>query len=298
MKTLSDKYIAGFLDADGSIRLDKHGRLWIEFSQKQSNDGVLVLIHGVLGGSILDHHGSRRGKRTLGTRVVITGKRAHGVLNRLKKHLVVKAQKAEEVLSTLEERPEAIVSRKVHPSRSWLAGYFDGDGMISGAITNSKYGSASIRTSVTSNARELRGLELIQKAFGGVIRVLDNTSRWELTLPASKAISFFSYFAKHLRIKREQAYYVLGCAAMGHFRDGNAITATLKAQKLHPHRLSDLHTEVDVSLELGEVRNLTKQHGQHHGPVLCACGSSDLYAREMCNPCYQRSQYRCKRQSA
>ena len=298
MKALSDKYIAGFLDADGSIRLDRQGRLWMEFCQKQTNDGVIDLIHDVVGGSRLTRVGRRRGKRTVGGRCVLSGKRAVSMLERLKKHLVVKAQKAEDLLAQVQGREAAQVSPKVHPSRAWLAGYFDGDGMVHAAISNSKYGSASVRVSITSNTTEMAGLQLVSKAFGGTVRCRENTARFEMTVDAAKAKKFFGFFAKHSTIKREQIYYVLGCADMGHFRDGETIVATLKAMKTHPHRLSDLHTDVDVSGYLKEVRNLPAQRGQHREQHCDQCGAGEHYAKGLCNSCYQRQRYRYKRQSA
>lgn len=296
MTTLSDKYIAGFLDADGSIRVDKAGRLWMEFFQKQSNDGVIGRIHEVLGGSLLTKIGRRRGTRTVATRLVLTGKRAHAMLNRLRQHLVVKAQKAERFLAELEGRSAKVIAPKVHPSRAWLAGYFDGDGMVRAGLSSS--GSASVRVTLTAAVSEQAGIELVHKAFGGSLQRHENTARWAATLDAAKAKAFFGFFAKHLLVKREQAYFTLGCAAMGHFRDGETITAILKALKTHPHRLSDLAVGVDVSEYLEQVRDLSRKERQWHAVgQSCECGATKLYSHGLCNPCYQRHRYWQKRQS-
>jgi hypothetical protein len=56
----------------------------------------------------------------------------------------------------------------VHPSRSWLAGYFDGDGCLYAQL-NPHGHSASIKVSIDSNTDETDGLELVHKAFGGRI---------------------------------------------------------------------------------------------------------------------------------
>jgi hypothetical protein len=297
MTALSDKYIAGFLDADGSIRVDTNGRLWMEFSQKQTNDGVIGRIHGVLGGSLLTKIGRRRGTRTVATRLVLSGKRAQSVLNRIRKHLVVKAQKAENLLAQIEGRSSELIAPKVHPSRAWLAGYFDGDGMVSAFINSAN--SAGVRVSITTSIHEQRGIELVHKAFGGTLRQREGTARWECPCDAAKARKFLGFFAKHALVKREQIYFTLGCAAMGHFRDGETIVATLKALKTHPHRLNDLAAEVDVTGWLATVRDLPRKRGQWHdeAQVCSECSSSDLYAKGYCNRCYQRVNYRQKRQS-
>lgn len=296
MTALSDKYIAGFLDADGSIRIDGRGRVWMEFFQKQTNDGVIGRIHEVLGGSLLTKIGRRRGKTTVATRLALSGKKAVSILNRIRKHLVVKAQKAESILAQVEGREAKAVSPKVHPSRAWLAGYFDGDGMVS-AFLNSA-GSAGVRTSITTSAAEQAGIELVHKAFGGTLRQRDGTARWECSMDAAKAKKFFVFFSKHALIKREQIYFTLGCAAMGHFRDGETIVAILKALKTHPHRLNDLAAEVDVSEHLEQVQDLLKGKGQwHRDGQTCECGSVELYAHGLCNPCYQKRRYWQKRQS-
>ena len=72
----------------------------------------------------------------------------------------------------------------------------------------------------------------------------------------SKATEFLSYFAKDLVIKKPQAYFLLGCAANGNFRDGNAIRDTIKALNSQQHRLSDpagtaasLVSEIDFGIE-------------------------------------------------
>jgi hypothetical protein len=165
--------------------------------------------------------------------------------------------------------------------------------------------SSSIKASIDSNTDMVAGLELAKKAFGGVIETRGSGKqvRWTLHLDASKAIRFLSYFADHLLVKREQAQFVLGCARMGHFRDAENIVPVLKVMKTHPHRLSDLATEVDVSGYLSRVRDLQPSDGRRyvhaHGHRCSCCGSYKLYARGMCNPCWQKDRYhsRLKRQS-
>lgn len=308
MRVLSDKYIAGFLDSDGSIRIDKTGRLCLVFSQKLSNDGVIELIHKALGkGSLLVRTGRRRGKICYSRRLALQGQAAIDILCRLKPHLVTRRRNADKLLREIgfTERvgPPSIPK---HPARAWLAGYFDGDGCIY-AHANRRGGSATVKVSIDGNVDERDGMELVQKAFGGTIgtRGSGKVLRWSMVLDASKAKEFLSYIAPHLLNKREQAYFVLGCARMGHFRDGETIADILRVMKTHPHRLSDLASEVDVSSYVARVKDIPRKIGNGRGYTYpksekCSiCHRRKPYALGMCNPCWQKSRYqnRMKRQS-
>jgi hypothetical protein len=296
VKLLSDKYLAGFVDGDGSISVQQGRYLWLEIHQQQKQDGVIELARDVLapGNKLHVRYGRRRGTPTVATRLVITGQKAVDVLCRIKPHLVVKRARLNRFLRELEFTERVGTdSTPVHPARKWLAGYFDADGCISASVSK-RGGTATMRFSIDAGFEELEGLYLVQKAFGGDVYRRQSTGcyRWMLRADAGKALAFLGYFAKHLVIKREQAYFVLGCAAMGHFRDGRIIDDTLKAMKQHPHRLNDLTTDVDVTQALSQVRNLQKTHRQWHAMGhRCRCGSDQLFARGLCNPCYQAARY-------
>ncbi len=301
MRVLSDKYIAGFLDSDGSIYIDRNRRLWVEFIQKLSNDGVIERIHEALGkGAILVCKGKTRGKMCYSRRIKLHGQPAIDILCRLKPHMVNKRRKANNLLRELGfiERVGAD-SIPVHPSRAWLAGYFDGDGCIY-AQANRHGGTASVKVSIDSNTDETDGIELVQKAFGGVIETRGHGKniRWTLRLDAAKAIRFLSYIAPHLLNKREQAYFILACATMGHFRDGKTIADILRTMKTHPHRLNDLTPEVDVSSYFAQVKDLPavsgKRYRHYAGQKCSACGSLSYYAKGMCNACWQSVRYHQK----
>lgn len=310
MRSMSDKYIAGFLDADGSIWVDwKEKKMWLEFIQKTSNNGVLERIRETLGCGALLHKSVTNKNGTISevSRVAISGQRAVDMVCRLKPHLVAKRERADRFLIEL-GYPERVGKTSIpnHPSRAWLAGIFDGDGCLYAGFGPSRTRTASVKASIDGCTDETKGLELAQKGFGGVIETRGSGKqiRWTLRLDASKAINFLSYIAPHLLVKREQAYFILGCAKKyGHFRDGEIIVPTLKAMKTHPHRLSDLATEVDISESLSKVRNF-KATGpgiryRHALGQKCAnCGRDGVYSRDLCNPCWQKERYyRLKRQS-
>jgi intein/homing endonuclease len=205
--------------------------------------------------------------------------------------MVTKRKKANQLLSELgfTERV-GTDSIPIQPSRSWLAGYFDGDGCIYSC--NSKGNkTAGIKVSITTHTKEMDGIELVKKVFGGDITVRGNKAVWVLRLHPSNAERFLSYIAPRLNNKREQAYFVLGCAKMGHFRDGENISKILRAMKTHPHRLNDLTSEVDVSSYLSQVRDIKetdKRYRHYHGQKCSICGSDKYYALGLCNPCWQR----------
>jgi hypothetical protein len=311
---LSEKYVAGFLDSDGSIqvlwraidRADsqpeiKRPYLSLEFTQLTCNDEVLYRIQDSIGGIISTDDKKRS------SCLKLFGSPAVQVLNRIKKYLVVKRHYAEVVLEILgkPQNKEVVAAylkaqRKVkggmpnYPSGKWLAGYFDGDGCFTCRIGKGKTGGQLV-AEVTSSAYDAEGIELLQKVFGGSIASRVGSTgnvltSWTLTMPASKAKEFVGYFADDLIVKREQAYFILGCAEMGHFRDGKRISAVLKHLKTQPHRLSEPKEDVRKLVESVENvktdrEKFRESFAQNGG---CRCGGSGrLFAHGLCRKCYE-----------
>jgi hypothetical protein len=279
---LSDKYAAGFLDGDGSILIQKnqfgYRSLYLSFDQKESNSGVIDLLSQWLPGGMRDtRSGRRRGVVTHGARLRFIGQKAVDVLCRLKPYLVTKRVRANRLLRELGfiERI-GTDSIPVHPSRKWLAGYFDANGCI---YAHAKKGdvAAIVRLSIDANGLEKDGIALVQKAFGGVLRQRGKTGncwRWEVSADSSLVCKVLDPIAQHLTVKREQAYFILGCAGMGHFRDGKTIENTLKIMKTCPHRLNDLAATVDVSAELALVRNIPERRRRLNAVVEATVGAN------------------------
>lgn len=265
MSKLSEKYIAGFLDADGCIEVQwKGGKykplLQVSFSQATPQDEVLEMIR-------VEHGGRMRRKEVKGnfyTELTLAGATAEKLLNRVKKHLVIKRYYADAVLSVIEKRepPEDLEAARVwikkqrkvkslplpnYPPRKWLAGYFDGDGCV-WTCYRKKGGHVQVATGIACAKYDTEGIEVLQKAFGGRIKPHgkngNSVLQWILSLAPSKAKQFFEYFGKHLVVKRDQADFILACARMGNFRDGEAIHQSLKNLKAHPHRLNEPGADV------------------------------------------------------
>jgi hypothetical protein len=200
------------------------------------------------------------------------------LLNRIGRHLVIKRHLAQVVLNLSErsvEREEVPVVQAdlkqhrfmkslplpAYPSRSWTAGYLDGDGCFSITKLN-KLGYLVLH--VAGDARKVEGIELLQKAHGG--RIYDMAKgrcrQWVLMLDPAKVLSFLPDIASRMVVKADQAYFLLGCAKMGHFRDGKNIKAGLKYLKAQPHRLNG--SRADVTELLKTVADLPKPKRQDY----------------------------------
>lgn len=291
MSTLSEKYLAGFLDADGSIQvmwrpLDRGNTnpeiqrpyLSLEFSQREDRDDVLKRIQKEFGGKLTTN------VRGPYTQLTLFGSPAEQVLNRIKKHLVVKRDYAESVLSILKQpcnRKEMQVwlkrQRRIrsfalpnYPSRKWAAGYFDGDGSISARLNKGRI-SAAIYFEVVAADYDSEGIEILQKAFGGTINVLSKNRthlrKWTLSVPPSKVKQIANHFGQYLIVKKTQFDFLMRCAEMGHFRDGKNINSALKQLKVQPHRLNesndfDIRDISDEEVKLKRHESRLKYHNR------------------------------------
>lgn len=277
MATLSPKYIAGFLDADGSIGVRFHAdcktpQMSVSFSQKTTQDEVLQRFQEELGGS----YNQVKVNGQLYTHLVFGGNpQSFALLNRIRQFLVVKRHYADvcmDVCSRRVEREEIPTVREylkiqrkqrslplpTHPTRGWLAGYIDGDGCISVERITRPSGNANLVLHIAASAYDTEGIELIQKQFGGRINDMceGRVRQLQVALPASKVIELFEPIHRYMIVKHDQAGVILKCAAMGHFRDGDNIKAALKHLKAHPHRLNE--PKPSLLALLSTIRDLPK----------------------------------------
>lgn len=306
---LSYKYIAGFMDSDGCVMVKwktptQKPILSVSWSQRQDQDEVLYLIQEVIGGSIR----TKEKSGTFYSELVLTGKEAHTALNRFVQHLVIKRDYAEACIAASQVPPIDLIAAKArlkairvggrrdtpqHPSRKWLAGYFDGDGNIACSIYKPT-GTATIMLNLATAEWDLVGIQLVKKAFGGSIRHRpeSNTYLWCLSTPASKFMQLYEYFGKHMVVKKSQMDFLYGCSQQGSFYGGAVIRKTLMELKAHQHRLNE--PKPDVYELVRSVPQQDKPWGTTKGSdsfTECkVCNRSDVvyYAKGMCENCYAK----------
>ena len=238
------KYLAGLLDADGSLSLTFRRD---DNKPKHHYCGLKVALHSSLA---VDQKGfvstlpeltgmggfSRYGARQQHYKWEVQ-KRAHVemLLPRLIKHMVVKGKHWQWLLETwrgcrrkpltakecVELRKASTNSRatrsgpvrpKNHPTWAWLAGFLDGDGYYSNFLSHSKDGSVrrNMHTGCVAQKKDSHVLEFIQKAFGGHIYEHGQTKScltWKRSLGVANrsfALRFLPNLAKHSRLKRHK----------------------------------------------------------------------------------------------
>lgn len=285
---LTEKYLAGLIDSDGSFGVrfvrrsqgDLRPAMWLEVSQKASRNQILYLIQESYGGAVstvnkATNHGG--GPQSVWS---LSHTEAMKLLYRVDKYMVVKRGRAPLMIdyvhnnSRIEQSKIDIHREQLnairalsyqlpnYPSRQWMAGYFDGDGCFASRIDKrSGYSYLSLR--VTAHERDANGIKLLHKGFGGLINYSkgEYLPCWVLHLPPSKALQVVGHFANHAIIKKAEADFVLGCAKGGNYRDGRKIHETLRHLKAQEQRLNDRGIDVakliqSVSFDIEDGRGL------------------------------------------
>lgn len=276
---LSEKYLAGLVDADGTFGVrffrrregDFRPACFFEVAQAPKKDQVLYALQESFGGSVSRRNGMTDFGGEPGSSWSLPHTEAKKILARIEKFLVVKRGRVPLYLKYLNEvsrvpadllpahqrqlRTALAVQYPLpnYPARKWLAGYFDGDGCFASRVVQ-RTGFSYLSARITAHKDADAGVQLLHKAFGGIVNYSkgEHLPCWVLHLPPSKAKQFIEFFAKHLVIKRAQAYFVLGCAEGGNYRDGRTIHETLRQLKAQGQRLND--SGADVSALLQQVR--------------------------------------------
>ncbi len=253
----SEKYLAGFLDADGhfSVRARKGAKPDLEVSccQRSIYSEPLFYARDLFGGSIREKYDGKY------LEWQARGGIARKAYERLKKYLVLKKDHASLFLELVDSsfvlhsdedvrmirnrvkeiRKYGATSQPNFPSRKWMAGYIDGDGSFNVKLCK-KTGYAYPLLCILSAPNYVVGITLLQKAFNGNICGIGQNAQWTLSLSQpSKVKQLLEYCGKYLFIKKPQGQFILGCAANGNFRDGANIRETIKALNSRQHRLSD-----------------------------------------------------------
>lgn len=225
------KYLAGLLDADGSLSF--------KFCKASSGKTYLYLVLGLTASTKVDRKGFVQSLEDyMGTVCKITYEKEsfsdafkwnvqsrsdlNKLMPRLLKHMVVKGKhwnnlfniytkfkgmditgleetlKEYSVESRLESGP---IKDKKHPTWAWVAGYLDGDG----CYTLSK--NKTLHVGCITHKNDLSGICLLHKAFGGTIYEPrdDNTVLWRRGLGKSHrdfATLFLRKMRNHSQLKR------------------------------------------------------------------------------------------------
>lgn len=214
------KYLAGLLDADGSLSFNftvdptRDGRCFVGLalnlhsSDAIDKNGFVFTLPEISGmGNCF-----RYGKGQQFTRWAVS-KRAHleMLLPRIIKHMVIKGRHWQWLLETwremrkdsktisLEERDRLAAASKDsrrtnvgplnpknHPTWAWLAGYLDGDGYYSYRhYQPNGYEQWVMHVSAVAHVNDIVVLEFLEKAFGGMIRPQgqsDDVKIWKRSL--------------------------------------------------------------------------------------------------------------------
>lgn len=241
-----NKYLAGLVDADGTITVNFYKSkgvgykptlkfiLGLSLDNVKSEETLLWLYDNFPYGSINRRHTAGTHKNSNMITWVVSGDNAMSIINRFKKHLVIKGThanrmielflkykgygntvKTEEELSSIKEYVKdsrdntTSIKYKNHLTWAWLAGYTDGDGYIG-------FNEANNNCCIDYNChiRDISALEIISRAFG---REIIKDSRGDyLRLRhyigrRSKALAdrMLKPMLPHLRIKKWDAEQVL-----------------------------------------------------------------------------------------
>lgn len=213
---MNEKYIAGLLDADGTVSLHFNKR----------DDGTFraaACVKIALAGDLkylseefdLNWREEPRGRFKDIQEIYAYGDRALTFLNRIKKHLRIKRHLADWVLSnhgTVVDNPKSLKKELQHirkisadnddgryPSRAWLAGYFDGDGCIA---FHNRRGECWLQ--ITGWAYDKKILDTLAYHMGGkVYKHSGESYQWKKYL-GRRGSETIDYFKKHVVVRRHQ----------------------------------------------------------------------------------------------
>jgi len=258
----SEKYLAGFVDADGhfGVRYRVGATPDLIFVLSQRIDRIYVVQ------DIQEMFGTGAALRVTGSYATISLRcgPAVQVMERLAKYMVMRRRYVEWLLVSRKLWPvmrdnDGIAKVKAevksarrwcatdaelpnYPTRKWMAGYIDADGSFTG---NTNEGAFYPKLSFVTEPFDTEAVRLLHKAFGGAVNIMkDGNVSYNLALgDPSKVIKVMEFCADHLVAKKAVAYFLLGCARMGNFRDGDTIKQIVKQLNSQEQRLSDPTSE-------------------------------------------------------
>lgn len=241
MRETEVKYLAGLIDADGSIAFDftsNRPYLTIRLTAADSIDrgGYVKSIPKTTGYGTVCQKTKRNGWSTVTVWTLSRAKDLEMLVPRLVKHMVVKGKHLQRMydkwqelrgktLSDLEVeqlKTYCRVSRtdsgplkpKKHPTWAWVAGYLDGDGSFIFKRPPSQ-NAPRMLVQATAHENDVVALELLHKAFGGTLNNRGKVSHiwdWKHSLGKRNqafAIRFLSKVVQHSRLKKHKIEQLL-----------------------------------------------------------------------------------------
>lgn len=219
------KYLAGLLDADGSLSFVHNNgylSLMLHLSMSESIDKGGKYAHYLVSKVGKLHTRKRNENWAVQNEWILYARNDHEkTLPHVIKHMVVKGKKWSFMLETLREykgkkltKEEFLEFRsfandlhgplksKKHPTWAWTAGYIDGDGWY---LKREREHQTEMHVGVVSHPDSPEGLELLHKAFGGVLKMDRGHLRWIKNLgPRDKqfAKSFLKKMVNHSHLKQ------------------------------------------------------------------------------------------------
>ena len=219
------KYLAGLMDADGSLcYVHNHGYLHlamsISMSESIDRNGEYC---NYLGDKVGKLYSRKRDDNWAIQNEWVVRKRTdlEKTLPHITKHMVVKGKKWQHMLEVfrnhkarkitdeeflkLRETANALrgsIKKKNHPTWAWTAGYIDGDGWY---LKRVRPRQIEQHVGVVSHPDHPEGVELLHKAFGGVLKMDRGHLRWIKNLgPRDRqfTISFLKKMVNHTHLKK------------------------------------------------------------------------------------------------
>lgn len=251
------KYMAGFLDADGSYGLSSFKNAdgtytiypYVSAAQAVYQDEMLRILAKDF--KVQGHVKTFDNPNWSDTfNLHIGGKKGLRLMEHVKNHAVIKRDVIEfclsqagnrvskeelkdikKLLKKIRKAPQTKV--RPFPSRRWLAGYFDGDGCISTSML--KDGTLITFITITCWKPDSQAVELIMKQFGGSIQDSGSCVKYRVNITETSSHKILGYFGKHTIAKKRQIDAVLAYVGKGkHLKRRGATTEdnTLFKKKL------------------------------------------------------------------
>jgi ubiquinol-cytochrome c reductase cytochrome b subunit len=183
-----NQWLAGLIDADGSLLLSPAGYTSLEITMDIFDEHALLQIKQKLGGSVKLRTNARAFRYRLHSKQPIINlvNTINGYIRNSKR--VIQLQKMCEKLEI-----QYIDPKSLSLESAWFSGFFDGDGTLSYSFKN---GYPQLTISV-SNKKKI-DCQPFQEYFGGVVRLdkRSNTYKWEI-YQKEQILAFCAYLKKY-----------------------------------------------------------------------------------------------------